>query len=222
MGNPYASPHLLRPFEYAAARRLRDARAPADRRRPPFPADRRGPGGLSRTWPWSARAIAGSRRCVPGRGGERRARAGSRSSAIGRGVARPSPTSAATSCDGEPLDPQADLPDVQLLHGPDAVQAQRAGPVPHRLPAVRQGGLRADLGPGSAHRLRGLRDPTPFVGEPVLQAQDRPLDQVPRDDRRQHRGPQLLQLDQRGLVVLQVEAVDNPVKNVMMSLDFRS
>ena len=47
---------------------------------------------------------------------------------------------------GEAAGPETAVPDVQLLHGPDAVQAQRDGPVPHRMSTVRQGGLRADLG----------------------------------------------------------------------------
>jgi hypothetical protein len=41
---------------------------------------------------------------------------------------------------------QASLPDVQLLHGADAVEAQRTGPVRDRLSAFRQGDLWADLG----------------------------------------------------------------------------
>src|SRR5207237_496783 len=38
--------------------------------------------------------------------------------------------------------PQAGVPDVQLPHGTDAGEAPPARPVPGRLPAVRQGGLR--------------------------------------------------------------------------------
>ena len=41
--------------------------------------------------------------------------------------------------------PQARLPDVQLLHGPDAGEGPPARPVPDRLPAVRQGGVRRDV-----------------------------------------------------------------------------
>src|SRR5438876_1451934 len=37
---------------------------------------------------------------------------------------------------------------IQLRHGPDAFQAQRTGPVRDRLPAVRQGGVRAAVGAG--------------------------------------------------------------------------
>ena len=46
IGNPYASPHLLRPFEYPPPDGYETPEHPLDRRRPPFPADRGGPGGL--------------------------------------------------------------------------------------------------------------------------------------------------------------------------------
>ena len=66
---------------------------------------------------------------------------------------------------GEPLDRQTTLPHFQLLHGPDALEAERARPVRDRLPAVRQGGVWADLGRGTARRQslsRHVRTPTEF------------------------------------------------------------
>src|SRR5262249_45253564 len=52
---------------------------------------------------------------------------------------------------------QAGLPHLLLLHRPDALQAQRAGPVRHRLPAVRQGGLWPHLGPGAQEDMTRAR-----------------------------------------------------------------
>ena len=154
IGNPYASPHLLRPFEYPPPGRLRDARAPADRRGPPLPARRRTIQaaypelpivGSGYSWLQAFAFEAGAANVAAGPDVVRRDRP--RRAVPAR--FRPSPGARRAAR------PQADLPHVQLLHGPDAIQAQRAGPVRHRLPAVRQGGLRADLGRGTRIRPAG-------------------------------------------------------------------
>src|SRR5208337_2491453 len=72
---------------------------------------------------------------------------------------------------GEALDPERLLPDLQLLHSADSLQAQRPRSVRHRLSAVRQGGLWTDLGRGQAmmvigsagrHRYSTVGLPRPF------------------------------------------------------------
>ena len=145
LGNPYASPHLLRPFEYPP---------PDGYETPEHPligVDRhfRLTAAVQRAFP--DLAVVGSgyswlQAFAPQAGAANVPTGGPRSSAsAGRSVAarlRPPDHGMA-----KPR-PETPLPDLQLLHGADAVEAQRAGPVRHRLPAVRQGDLRTDLGRG--------------------------------------------------------------------------
>src|SRR5208282_5338693 len=58
---------------------------------------------------------------------------------------------------GRSARPETPVPDLQLLHRADALQAQRPRSVRHRLSAVRQGGLWTDLGRGPA--MRGSSPP---------------------------------------------------------------
>ena len=77
---PYASPHLIRPFEYPPPDGYETPGASAPRRRPAFPADRPRSSGPFPTWPSSGRAIAGSRRSPSRRAPRTSATGGPRSS----------------------------------------------------------------------------------------------------------------------------------------------
>ena len=147
MGNPYARPHVIRPFEYPPPDGYETPEHPligVDRHFRLTAAD---PAGLTPTCRSSAAATATCRSIcsTPGRRTCATAASPSSASAGRRCRSRTSPGSPAGA---RPARPQARLPDLQLLHRPDAGQAQRTGPVRHRLPAVRQGGVRADLGRG--------------------------------------------------------------------------
>ena len=151
MGNPYASPHLIRPFEYPP---------PDGYETPEHPligVDRhfRLTAELQRAFP--DLAVVGSGyswlQAFAFEAGAANVRAGRTTFVgIGRG-ALAQPDFGRRVLQGEAAGPETPLPDLQLLHGPDAVQAQRPGPVPHRLPSLRQGSLRADLGRGPAMRF---------------------------------------------------------------------
>ena len=150
LGNPYASPHLIRPFEYPP---------PDGYETPEHPligVDRhfRLTAEIQRAFP--DLAVVGSGyswlQAFAFEAGAANVRAGRTTFVgIGRG-ALAQPDFGRRVHAGRAARPQTPVPDLQLLHGADAVQAQRAGPVPHRLPTVRQGGLRADLGRGPAMR----------------------------------------------------------------------
>ena len=146
MGNPYASPHLIRPFEYPP---------PDGYETPEHPlrgVDRhfRLTGEIQRAFP--DLAVVGSGyswlQAFAFQAGAANVQDGAhdsgRNGACRAGSARIRPARDA----GRAPRSQTPLPDLQLLHRAHAVQAQRTRAVPHRLPSVRQGGLRAHLGRG--------------------------------------------------------------------------
>ena len=149
MGNPYASPHLVRPFEYPP---------PDGYETPEHPLI-----GVDRHFRLTAAvqtaypdiAVVGSGyswlQAFAFEAGAANVAAGRVSFVgIGRG-ALAQPDFARRLATRRAARPQAPLPHLQLLHGPHAIKAQRARPVRHRLPAVRQGSLRTDLGGGKAN-----------------------------------------------------------------------
>ena len=164
MGNPYASPHLLRPFEYPP---------PDGYETPEHPlvgVDRhfRLAGQIQEAFPtcrWWAAATATCRSTCRTRGRPTSPGGASPSSASGGRRCR-CPTSPGCWPRGQAR-PQARVPHLLLLHGALMAQAQRAGAVRHRLPAVRQGGVRVDLGAGEeeAGGAGGGREGARRVGE---------------------------------------------------------
>ena len=143
MGNPYAQPHYNRPFEYPPPDGYESPEHPligADRHFkvtetiqrafPDLPDGRHG-----------VQLLAG----VPAAGRRRQP------ARWPRDVRRPRPRVAGAARLAETVEgarqgrPQTRLPDVQLLHGPDAGEGPPARPVSDGLSAVRQGGVWGDL-----------------------------------------------------------------------------
>ena len=165
LGNPYASPHLLRPFEYPPPDGYETPEHPligVDRHfrltaavQAAYP--ELAVVGSGYSWLQAYAFEAGAANVAAGR---------ATFVGIGRG-ALTQPDFGRRLAARRTARPKTTLPHVQLLHGPDAIEAQRDGPVRHRLPAVRQGGLRADLGGGATNGGQGsVKMVRCRVGEP--------------------------------------------------------
>ncbi len=147
LGNPYASPHLLRPFEYPPPDGYETPEHPL------FGVDRHfrltaeiqgafpdlAVVGSGYSWLQAFFVQAGAANVRTGR---------TTFVGVGRG-ALSQPEFGRRIMAGESLDPKAPVPHFQLLHSAHALQAQRPRPVCRWLSAVRQRGLRTNLG-GSA------------------------------------------------------------------------
>ncbi len=132
-GNPYASPHLLRPFEYPPPDGYETPEHPligVDRHfRLTAAVQTTYPGlsvvGSGYSWLQAFAFEAGAANVAAGR---------ATFVGIGRGALSqpdfaPAPERRATRS-------KTRVPDVQLLHGLDAIETQRHGPVRHGLPAI--------------------------------------------------------------------------------------
>ena len=146
MGNPYTNPHVLRPFEYAPVDGYETPEHPmigvdrhfrlAEAVQAAFPDLAIVGSGYS--WLQAYLFQAGAANVADGRIGF---------VGVGRASLAAARLRPARPARRGPR-PEADLPDLQLLHRADAGQAQRTGPVRHRLPPLRQGRVRPDLGRG--------------------------------------------------------------------------
>ena len=134
MGNPYASPHLVRPFEYPPPDGYETPEHPligVDRHfrltealQQQFPDLPLVGSGYSYLQEFLFQAGAANLR-------------DGRTTFVGVGRAAAAAARLRTpASDRGPAGSKADLPHVQLLHGPDAGQAQRPGPIRDRLSAV--------------------------------------------------------------------------------------
>ena len=149
LGNPYASPHLLRPFEnpppdgyetpehpLAGVGRHFNCTALVQQTFPMLPVV-----GSGYSWLQEFAFGAGAQTSRP---------AAPRSSESAE-AHFPSPTSRAPRKRATARS-QATLPHLQLLYRAHAIEAQRARPVRHGLSSVRQGSIWSDLGSGEADR----------------------------------------------------------------------
>ena len=139
MGNPYASPHIIRPFEYPPPDGYETPEHPligvdrhfrlterVQRAHPDLPVV-----GSGYSWLQAFAFQAGAANVRDGR-----------VAIVGVGRASLShPDFARNVLEGRPLDRKRICRTFSYCTAPDALQAQRPRPVPDRLPSLRQGGL---------------------------------------------------------------------------------